>query len=105
METLLSNYVVSIRDLNLNENRSWFKHSGNVELLAELVSKQTRLQIISLYLNLFSSNATQTLLTKIADAISSIELTTLNLHLTANFDADKTVEKLAVIFQSAKYLK
>ena len=72
LETLLSYNVDSIIDLNLGCNESWFSHSGNVDLLTELISRQTRLQIINLRYNRFSSSATQTLLTKIADVISSI---------------------------------
>ena len=72
LETLLSYSVDSIIDLNLGSNYSWFKHPGNVDLLTELISRQTRLQIINLSWNNFSSNATQTLLTKIADVISNI---------------------------------
>ena len=72
LETLLSYSVNSIIDLNLGCNQSWFKHPGNVDLLTELISRQTCLQIISLNCNRFSSNATHTLLTKIADVISSI---------------------------------
>ena len=72
LEILLNYSVDSIIDLNLGNNESWFKHPGNVDLLTELISRQTRLQILSLSRNYFSSNATQTLLTKIADVISSI---------------------------------
>ena len=72
METLLSYSVDSIIDLNLGNNESWFKHPGNVDLLTELISRQTRLQIISLSDNMFSSNATKTILTKIAEVISNI---------------------------------
>ena len=79
LETLLSYSVDSIIDLNLGFNSSWFSHpvtkeerSGNIDLLTELISRQTRLQILNLSKNLFSSNATQTLLTKIADVISNI---------------------------------
>ena len=103
-ETLLNTSVNSIIDLNLDNNKSWFwqpdtkeERSGNIDLLAELISRQTRLQNINLSYNQFSSNATQILLTKIADVINSIELTNLILNRTANFDADETVEKLAVI--------
>ena len=72
LETLLICSVDSIIDLYLDVNSSWFKHPGNVDLLAELISRQTRLQILSLSYNDFSSNAAQTLLTKITDVISSI---------------------------------
>ena len=52
-ETLLGYDINSIIDLNLNCNNSWFAHpdtdveiSSNVDLLAELLSKQTGLQHI-----------------------------------------------------------
>ena len=80
METLLSYNVDSIIDLNLSENESWFKYPGNADLLAELISRQTGLQNIRLSSNNFSSIATHTLLSKIADVINSIKLTALNLN-------------------------
>ena len=72
LETLLSYNVDSIIDLNLGCNESWFSHSGNVDLLTELISRQTRLQILGLSRNKFSSYDTHTLLTKIADVTSII---------------------------------
>ena len=112
LETLLNSNINSIIDLNLGDNSSWFKHpdteeerSSNVDLLAELISKQAGLQRISLYENSFSSNATQTIVTRIADDMStSTNLKTLYLY-EANFEANETVEKLADILQSARYLK
>ena len=69
LETLLSSNIESITDLNLRDNRSWFNEESlsNVSLLAELISKQTGLQNISIGANYFSSNATYTILTRIAD--------------------------------------
>ena len=58
LETLLSNSVDSLIELDLGFNPSWFKHPVNIGLLAELISIQTRLQIISLTFNKFSNNAT-----------------------------------------------
>jgi len=50
LEILLSSNINSIADLNLSENYSWFhnpeteeEREGNVDLLAELISKQTGL--------------------------------------------------------------
>ena len=105
LETLLSSNVDSIIDLNLSDNNSWFWHpvtkeerSDNVDLLAELISKQTALQHLNLRNNGFSSNATQTILTRIAERPSTRnKLQTLNLLYSANFEADETVEKLADI--------
>ena len=55
IESLLSSRIVSIKELDLSENSSWFKHpqtkeerSGNTALLAELITKQAGLQQISL---------------------------------------------------------
>ena len=55
LESLLSSNIDSITDLNLSENSSWFKHpvtkkvrAGNVDLLAELISKQANLQNLNL---------------------------------------------------------
>ena len=77
----------------------WFEENeNNVELLGEFISKQTCIQHLNLGQNKFSSNATLTILTRIADHPStSSSLKTLNLDLSANFDADETVEKLADI--------
>ena len=107
-ESLLNTNVDSIIDLNLGLNYSWFwrpykkkERSGNIDLLAMLISKQTSLQKFDLRDNKFSSNATLTLLTQIADVITKIELTNLNLDKAVNFYADESVEKLAVILQSA----
>ena len=64
LESLLSSNIVSITDLNLDDNMSWFNHpdteeerSGNVNLLVELISKLTGLQKIDLLENELSSNA------------------------------------------------
>ena len=64
LESLLSSNIVSITDLDLGANRSWFKNpytteerSGNVDLLVELISKLTGLQKIGLCSNLLPSNA------------------------------------------------
>ena len=53
LETLLSSNIESITDLNLRDNRSWFNEESlsNVSLLAELISKQTGLQNISIGAN------------------------------------------------------
>ena len=65
LEALLNSNIESINDLNLFNNPSWFRHpdtkdeiSSNVDLLAELISKQAGLQHLNLGENLFSSNAT-----------------------------------------------
>ena len=62
-ETLLGYDIKSITDLNLNCNESWFMHpdtkveiSSNVDLLAELITKQTGLQHIHLSGNLDTSS-------------------------------------------------
>ena len=77
LEILLNYSVDFIIDLNLGDNESWFKHPGNIDLLNELISRQTCLQIIYLSyyeycINSFSSNDTRKLLTKIADVTNSI---------------------------------
>ena len=73
-ETLLNSKIKSITDLNLGNNSEWFKHpntteeiSSNVGLLVELISKQAGLQNISIGSNKFTSNATKTIMTGIAD--------------------------------------
>ena len=46
LEILLSSSIDSITDLDLRENLSWFKgeeRKGNVDLLMELITKQTGL--------------------------------------------------------------
>ena len=73
LETLLSSNIVSITNLDLNGNSSWFKNfvtkderTGNVDLLVELISRQTVIQNLDLGDNDFSSNATHAVLTRIA---------------------------------------
>ena len=61
LTTLLSSNIESITKLNLSRNSPWFKHperSGNVDLLAEFISKQAGLQHLNLAANFSSSNAT-----------------------------------------------
>ena len=65
LEALLSSNIDSIIDLDLGSNTSWFKHpytqeerSDCVDLLVELISKQTDLKQLNLSYNLFTSNAT-----------------------------------------------
>ena len=69
----MSSNINTITDLNLRANESWFKHpdtkeerSDNVALLADLIIKHADLQHIDLGTNFFSSNATQSILTRIA---------------------------------------
>ena len=109
-ETLLNASVDSLIELDISCNESWFSNpstreerTDNVSLLSELISRQTRLRVNNLNAISFSSTATQTLLTKIADVLNNIQLTTLVLT-KANFEADETVEKLALILSSARYL-
>ena len=65
LEALLNSNIQSITDLNFSYNRSWFKRydtqedrAGIVELLAEIIYRQSSLQHLNLFLNYFSSNAT-----------------------------------------------
>ena len=65
LEILLGSNIDSISNLNLDRNSSWFENpitneerSGNVDRLAELISKQANLIRIYLSYNSFSSNAT-----------------------------------------------
>ena len=74
LETLLSSNIDTISDLNLVSNSSWFKHpvtyeerSSNLDLLVELISKQTGPQHLYLSNNYFSSNATKAIITRIAE--------------------------------------
>ena len=68
---------------------------SNVELLAEIITKQTELKKINLGDNEFSSNATLTIMTRFADFGTSSKLQKLDLMSSGNFEADETVEKLA----------
>ena len=86
-ETLLNYRVDTIVELNLSINQSWFMHpgtheerTGNIDHFTEFISRQTHLQIIDLSWNELSSNATLTLLTKIADIIDSTKLNNLDLY-------------------------
>ena len=81
---------------------TWEERSGNVDLLVELISKQSDLKQLNLSYNYFTSIATQAVLTTLAN---SSRLETFNLEGSANFDSDEPVEKLAEILQSARYLK
>ena len=97
LEALLTSRIDSIVDLNLRANSSWFKHPGNVDLLAKVIFKQSGIKHINLSKNEFSSDATHKILTKIADNTSTTsKLSTLNLGY-ANFETNETVEKLADI--------
>ena len=69
LETLLSSNIDSITDINLRTNPSWFKEEerqGNVDLLMELITKQTGLQKIELRGNAFSDAAKQKIETRIS---------------------------------------
>ena len=65
LESLLSSNIDCVTNLNLSMNLTWFKRydtgeerSGNADILAEFISKQSGLQHINLYENEFTSNAT-----------------------------------------------
>ena len=81
LETLLFSSIVSITDLRLCANGSWFtnpvtkeERTGNVQLLSEFISKQTGLQYLDLNTDDFSSNANLAVLTKIANFGNSSRL-------------------------------
>ena len=62
LESLLSSNIVSITDLSLGCNVSWFEYrSGNVDLLVELISKLTGLQKINLDNNRLQHDAKHTI--------------------------------------------
>ena len=74
LESLLNSTIDSITKFDLAYNKSWFwcpltseERSGSVDFLAEILSKQAILQNLNLGFNSFSSSATQSILTKIAD--------------------------------------
>ena len=75
IEPLLSSNIESITDLNISDNKLWWfkgkrmseERSSNVDLLAELISKQTVLQHLNLGYNYFSCNVTKAIITRIAD--------------------------------------
>ena len=78
LEALLNSNIQSITDLVFSNNQSWFYHpysqgdrSGNVELLAELISRQSGLQHLNLAVNYFYPSAT---LARIADIGASSKL-------------------------------
>ena len=104
LESLLASRIDSIEELNFSGNKSWFwnpqtneERTGNIDLLAEIISKQAGLKQIDLGRNFFSSNSTRTVLSTIADHPSTnLRLTHLKLSY-ANLDADESVEKLAEI--------
>ena len=81
LETLLSSNIESITDLNFHYNESWFKgrdseeeRFSNVNLLIELISKQTSLEDLDLSENKFSSSATETIVTRIAASATHSKL-------------------------------
>ena len=93
LEALLTSNIDSIINLNLRNNNSWFKHPSNVDLLAEVITKQSGIKHINLACNNFSSDATQKILTRIADHPSTpSKLSTLDLEISANFDLNETVK-------------
>ena len=67
LEALLTSSIESIIDLDLSGNSPWFQNPGNVDLLAEVISKQAGIHHIKLCDNKFSSDATQKILSRIAD--------------------------------------
>ena len=103
-ETLLNSNIDSITNFDLSNNTEWFKHpetkeesTSNVELLLEVISKQTCIQTLYLGLNRFSDSALLKVLTGIASHPStSSKLMTLSLR-RSKFEADETAEKLADI--------
>ena len=98
LEALYTSNIDSIIDLNLGSNSSWFKHPSNAELLAEVIYKQSGIQHININCNDFSSDATQKILTRIADHPSTTsKVSILKLCNSANFEANETVERLADI--------
>ena len=97
LEALLTSSIDLIVDLNLGHNKSWFKHPENANLLAEVISKQSGIKHINLSCNEFSSDATQKILTRIADHPGTTsKLSSLGISC-ANFEKKETVEKLADI--------
>ena len=105
LESVLTSQIDSINDLNLGINKSWFgeDRSGNTDLLAELISKQSGLEHLNLAANFSSNDATNKILTSIVDHNS--KLVTLDLRRSANFETDETTEKLADILCMACFLK
>ena len=80
LDSLLSSNINSITNLQLTRNSPWFKIPGNVDILAELITKQAGLEYIILKMNWFTSKATLTILSRIAEHPSTrIKLKTLNL--------------------------
>ena len=69
LKAFLSSNIDSITHLDLSSNRSWFwnERQGNLDLLAELITKEAGLQYLNLGYNYLSSNATLAILTSIAD--------------------------------------
>ena len=74
-EAILNSNIDSISDLNFFYNHSWFTdqyteedRSSNIELLKELISKQTSLLHLNIGHNYFSNSATEAILIRILES-------------------------------------
>ena len=87
LEALLNSSISTIEHLDLSENKSWFKkdnytyREGSVEMLTEVISKQTSsLKILNLNNDIFSYDNIKKLIKKIAEC--GVCSTLNELHLT-----------------------
>ena len=110
LEALCNSNIFTIQHLNLAANNSWFSHpqtkeerEGTVDLLVEIISRQIDCpNILNLGANLFSSSATEKLLTLIAARVARDCHAPRQINLShANFESDQSVEKLAEILAKA----
>ena len=106
LEALLDKEITTIIDFKLYDNQSWFTEGreNNVEMLAEFISLSQNLQVLDLHWNMFSSTATERVVTTIADSAICHSLRELLLRKSANFSSDSAAEKLADIIRDAPYL-
>ena len=82
LEAILNSNIDSISNLNLYCNWSWFcknpytyeERFSNIELLKELLSKQTSLLHLNIGANYISNSATETILTRILESATHSRL-------------------------------
>ena len=105
MEELGGSQVTKLQTLNLGRNKTWFAEIDNVLIVADFIGRQEKLQVLILNCNELSSEATDELLTQLAQckAIKTIE--EIELWESANFDSDVAVQALANMVATAPRLK
>ena len=105
MEELAGSQVTKLQTLDLGYNRKWFAEIDNELIVTEFIGRQEKLQVLRLYCNMLSSEATDELLTQLAQCKAVKTIQKIDLEYSANFDSDVAVQALANIVATAPQLK